>query len=161
MNMMEWFAYFSLDVITDITFGERSGFLETGTDVGGIISQNGKIMESWLYVRANKVGWQRRRLTTAQLPRMPILDQLTLKNPILFWLNRRGWFNRLPPKIGDIAYGQFTKRQQYYQENKGRSAQQETLTDNSLRAQDEHPDVREFQPFMHSMSVVGAASEST
>jgi cytochrome P450 len=56
MNMMEWFAYFSLDVITDITFGERSGFLETGTDVGGTITQTRKMMEPWLYVSGNGLG---------------------------------------------------------------------------------------------------------
>ncbi len=92
---------------------------------------------------------------------MPILDQLTLKNPMLLWFNRRGWFNRLPPVIGGIAYQQFTQRQKYYQENKGHSSHWETLTDNFLEAQEENPDVTEFQPFMHSISFVGAASEST
>jgi hypothetical protein len=56
MNMMEWFAYFSLDVITDRTFGERSGFLETGTDVTGTISENRKMMEPWLCVSGNELG---------------------------------------------------------------------------------------------------------
>jgi hypothetical protein len=92
---------------------------------------------------------------------MSILDHLTLKNPVLLWFNRRGWFNRLPPTIGGIAYRQFTQRQQYHQENKGRPTPRETLTDNFLKAQEENPDVTEFQPFMHTMSVVGAASEST
>lgn len=57
MNMMLWFGYFSLDVITDITFGERAGFLATGTDVGGTITQNRKMMEPWLYVGGNDFGW--------------------------------------------------------------------------------------------------------
>ncbi len=42
MNMMEWFAYFSLDVITDITFRGRAGFLKTGNDVGGTIVARAK-----------------------------------------------------------------------------------------------------------------------
>ena len=92
---------------------------------------------------------------------MPILDQLRLKNPLLLWFNRRGWFNRLPPSIGGIAYQQFTNRQQYRRENKGRSGQRETLTDHFLKAQEENPENAEFQPLMHCMSVVGAASEST
>ena len=56
MNTMEWFAYFSLVVITDITFGERSGFLETGTDVGGTVAQNRNMVKPWLYVGDNELG---------------------------------------------------------------------------------------------------------
>jgi hypothetical protein len=54
MSMREWFGSFSLDAITDITLGRRPGFLEIGSDVGGAIAQDCKMMDSWLYVKGRR-----------------------------------------------------------------------------------------------------------
>ena len=46
-----WLGYFSADVISEMTFGEKTGFLETGKDVQGIIMGVRRVFNPWLYVR--------------------------------------------------------------------------------------------------------------
>ena len=53
MNVMEWATYFSLDLIYEITFGERIGFVEEGRDVNGIIGAVHQTCAPWLYVSEN------------------------------------------------------------------------------------------------------------
>ena len=54
MNIMEWSAYFSLETIYDITFGERAGFVEEGRDVNGVIAGVHQMMAPVLYVSGNR-----------------------------------------------------------------------------------------------------------
>src|SRR2546423_10450041 len=37
VDFMQWLGYFSADVISEMTFGERTGFLEAGEDIENII----------------------------------------------------------------------------------------------------------------------------
>ena len=60
-----------------------------------------------------------------------------------------------------IVQRQFFEKQEYWKEAKGRPKDRETLTDVFLEAQKEHPEVKDFQPMMHSMTVIGAGTEST
>lgn len=46
-----WLGYFAADVISEMTFGEKTGFLEKGEDVQGIISSVRMVFGPWLYVR--------------------------------------------------------------------------------------------------------------
>jgi hypothetical protein len=46
-------------------------------------------------------------------------------------------------------------------ESKGRPEDRETLTDVFLRLGKEHPEIEDYQPMMHSMTVIGAATEAT
>lgn len=63
-----------------------------------------------------------------------------------------------------IIQRQFFERQEHWKEvgsMKTKSADRPTLTELFLRAQQEHPEVGDFQPYMHSMSIIGAATEAT
>ena len=51
VNLMEWLGYFSADVISEMTFGERTGFLEAGQDVHNIIGGVRQVFAPWLYAR--------------------------------------------------------------------------------------------------------------
>lgn len=98
-----------------------------------------------------------------QLIRAPFLDYLLFKNPLLLWFNKHGWFDR-PNAFWPIVQRQFFERQEYWKEvgnMKTTSGDRPTLTEMFLRAQQEHPEVPDFQPMIHSMSVIGAASEAT
>lgn len=53
MDVMEWATYFSLDLIHEITFGERAGFIQEGRDVNGVIDGVHKMMAWTLYVSEN------------------------------------------------------------------------------------------------------------
>src|SRR3954467_14942066 len=51
INFMQWLGYFSADVISEMTFGERTGFLEAGEDVENIIGGVRRVFAPWLYAR--------------------------------------------------------------------------------------------------------------
>ncbi|KAK1764032.1 cytochrome P450 [Phialemonium atrogriseum] len=60
-----WLQYYAFDVIGEMTFSKRLGFLETGSDVGGIIKD--------LEWRLNYFAW---------CGQIPILDKFLVKSPI-------------------------------------------------------------------------------
>jgi hypothetical protein len=50
MDVMDWATYWSLEVIYDLAFGERIGYVKEGKDVNGVITGVRKENEWWLYV---------------------------------------------------------------------------------------------------------------
>ena len=50
-DAMTWFTFFSLDVVTQMAFGARYGFLEQGIDVDSYVGTMHMIETLWLYVR--------------------------------------------------------------------------------------------------------------
>ncbi|RFU24689.1 hypothetical protein B7463_g11642, partial [Scytalidium lignicola] len=143
MNLMEWATYFAFEGIHVITFGERVGYIEEGRDVNGVIANVKRMVDWFLYTS-----------------RVTIIDQLTLKNPIFLWLNKHGWFDP-PNPFMPILKHQFFERQEHWKGIKGRPADRDTLNDLFLKTQQEHPEVTDFRPITHSMSVVGAGVEAT
>ncbi|KUJ11615.1 cytochrome P450 [Mollisia scopiformis] len=75
-----WLHYFAFDVIGELLFKQRIGFLEGGTDVEGIISNVGKIMS---YI--------------SLIGQMPWLDHVLMKNPIRIWMSARGIGQKASP----------------------------------------------------------------
>ena len=96
---------------------------------------------------------------TSQLSQMPWLDQVTYKNPILLWLNRKGWVRYTNP-FEPLVHRQFVERQKFWQDTNGRPSDREMILDVLLRIQKEHPEVQDFQSIMHSFSIIGGSSES-
>jgi hypothetical protein len=76
------------------------------------------------------------------------------------WYQKCAWFDR-PNPFYPIVQRQFFYRQEYWMESKGRPEDRETLTDVFLRLGKEHPEIEDYQPMMHSMTVIGAATEAT
>ena len=50
VDLPRWLGYFAADVISMLTFGQRTGFLDAGEDVRGIIGGVRVIFRPWLYV---------------------------------------------------------------------------------------------------------------
>ncbi len=50
VDLHRWFAFFTADVISNLTYGQRTGFMETGTDISSIHAGVRKIFVPWLYV---------------------------------------------------------------------------------------------------------------
>ena len=71
----EWLQWYAFDVIGEMTFGKRFGFLEQAKDIEGMIDV---VQES---------GWY-----TAVIGQMPWLDFLLAKNPFITtsWAKRKG-----------------------------------------------------------------------
>ncbi|KAF8862114.1 cytochrome P450 oxidoreductase [Acephala macrosclerotiorum] len=75
-----WLHYFAFDVIGELAFTERIGFLERATDVDGVISNLGTIVNYF-----SVVG------------QMPWLDKVLLKNPIRMWMSAHGIGQKVSP----------------------------------------------------------------
>lgn len=72
-DFTRWLQFYAFDVIGEITYGRRHGFLEHDRDVDGIVSY---LSGLFLYV--------------APVGQIPLLDSLLLKNPVYLWLSRLG-----------------------------------------------------------------------
>ncbi|CZR60133.1 related to pisatin demethylase cytochrome P450 [Phialocephala subalpina] len=75
-----WLHYFAFDVIGELAFTERIGFLERATDVDGVISNLQTIVNYF-----SVVG------------QMPWLDKVLMKNPIRMFLSAHGIGQKLSP----------------------------------------------------------------
>jgi cytochrome P450 len=72
-NFTEWLQFYAFDVIGEITYSKRHGFIEHNKDVDGIVAYLSKL---FLYV--------------APIGQIPALDKLFLKNPIYLKLAQWG-----------------------------------------------------------------------
>ncbi|KAK3941462.1 hypothetical protein QBC46DRAFT_431297 [Diplogelasinospora grovesii] len=72
-DFTRWIQFYAFDVIGEITYSKRHGFIEKNEDVEGIVDYLSKL---FLYV--------------APIGQIPILDKLFLKNPIYLKLSQWG-----------------------------------------------------------------------
>ncbi|EXJ58261.1 hypothetical protein A1O7_05686 [Cladophialophora yegresii CBS 114405] len=72
-NFILWLQYFAFDVITEITYSRRVGFVDNCEDVDGIIAWLNKIFDY-----------------QAPVGQMPWLDKLFVKNPIMTLASKYG-----------------------------------------------------------------------
>ncbi|KAI0169008.1 cytochrome P450 [Hypoxylon sp. FL1284] len=79
-NFTQWLQFYAFDVIGEITYSKRHGFLEKNEDIDGIVSYLGKL---FLYV--------------APIGQIPWLDLLFLKNPIYLKLSQWGFIDATFP----------------------------------------------------------------
>ncbi|OJD36456.1 cytochrome p450 [Diplodia corticola] len=77
-----WLQYYSFDVIGELTYSKRLGFVDRGEDVDGIIRDL-----EWLLDYVAVIG------------QLPILDRLFLKNPIRLWKSAHGYSNSNTPVV--------------------------------------------------------------
>jgi len=97
-DFSKWLQYYAFDVIGELTFSKRLGFIDGGGDVEGIISAL-----EWLLDYAAVVGLQNWKQAdkgadiSMQVGQIPSLDKLYLKNPIRLTLSRLGWTSSNTP----------------------------------------------------------------
>ncbi|KAH7153765.1 cytochrome P450 [Fusarium sp. MPI-SDFR-AT-0072] len=89
-----WLQFYAFDVIGELTFSKRLGFVERGVDIDNIIRD----LESFL----NYVSW---------IGQIPFLDKLFIKNPIKIWLVKYGFLNSSAP-VAEFARKHLVERQQ-------------------------------------------------
>lgn len=75
-----WLQYYAFDVIGELTYSRRLGFVDRGEDVDRIIGDL-----EWLLDYVAPVG------------QMPFLDRLLLKNPLRLWLTKIGLLRSVSP----------------------------------------------------------------
>lgn len=79
-DFAEWLQFYAFDVIGDITYSKRHGFLDDNRDVDGIIGYL-----SWLFSYVAPIG------------QIPVLDLIFQKNPIILLASRYGLLNTTSP----------------------------------------------------------------
>ncbi|KAH7419745.1 pisatin demethylase [Cadophora sp. MPI-SDFR-AT-0126] len=75
-----WLQYYAFDVIGELTFSKRLGFVDQGKDIDGVIS----VLERMLNYFA-VVG------------QAPWLDRVFLKNPLMLWCAEKGFVDTTSP----------------------------------------------------------------
>lgn len=50
VDLHKWNAFFTADVVSNLTYGKRTGFMESGTDISNIHAGVRKVFIPWLYV---------------------------------------------------------------------------------------------------------------
>ncbi|KAL7622225.1 hypothetical protein AAE478_007728 [Parahypoxylon ruwenzoriense] len=82
-DFTQWLQFYAFDVIGEITYSKRHGFVEKNEDIDGIVSYLGNL---FLYV--------------APIGQIPWLDRLFLKNPIYLKLSQWGFIDATMPVAG-------------------------------------------------------------
>ncbi|KAF5024142.1 hypothetical protein F66182_3776 [Fusarium sp. NRRL 66182] len=88
-----WLQFYAFDVIGELTFSKRLGFVERGVDIDNIIRD----LESFL----NYVSW---------VGQIPFLDNLLIKNPVKLWMAKNGLLNVSAP-VATFAKKHLVERQ--------------------------------------------------
>ncbi|KAI1178377.1 cytochrome P450 [Nemania sp. FL0916] len=81
-DFVRWLQFYAFDVIGEVTYGKRHGFVEKNEDVDGIVNYLGNL---FLYV--------------APIGQIPWLDRLFLKNPIYLKLSEWGIVDATNPIV--------------------------------------------------------------
>ncbi|KAH6995544.1 cytochrome P450 [Ilyonectria sp. MPI-CAGE-AT-0026] len=88
-----WLQYYAFDVIGELTYSKRLGFVEQGVDIGNIIRD----LEAFL----DYVAW---------VGQIPFLDRLLKKNPVTIWMAQHGLLNASNP-VAEFAKKHIAERQ--------------------------------------------------
>ncbi|KAM5343296.1 hypothetical protein ACJ41O_014262 [Fusarium nematophilum] len=91
-DFTQWLQFYAFDVIGEITYSKRHGFIEKNEDVEGIVAYLSKL---FLYV--------------APVGQIPFLDLLFLKNPIYLKLSQWGLFDSTFP-VAKFARARMAER---------------------------------------------------
>ncbi|KAG4435700.1 hypothetical protein IFR05_008812 [Cadophora sp. M221] len=77
-----WLQYYAFDVIGELTYSKRLGFVDRATDVDNIISSAESTLKYF-----------------AVIGQMPLMDKFFMKNPVRLWLSRIGVINASSPVV--------------------------------------------------------------
>ncbi|KAL9092982.1 MAG: hypothetical protein Q9165_004120 [Trypethelium subeluteriae] len=149
-DFSRWLQFYASDVIGELTWSKRLGFVEKNEDVDGIVGFLAKFLSY-----AGPIG------------QMPILDLFLEKNPIRLWFQRLGISSSVFP-VTKFAVDQNNSRQLEMQKvkegaevNAARGRGVDLLT-KFTQAQHDHPDFMDDTRVLTAcVSMVFAGSETT
>lgn len=155
-----WLQFYAFDVIGELTYSSKHGFLKSGQDIDGIIAYLTKYMDYLVVVRQPISLCGPELLTRKKTGQMPIMDKLFWKNPLLMWLSRIGLYDNSFPAV-PFAQRAMNQRLQAAAEGKVRQGKEDLLT-KFLDAKVLHPDVvTDKEVLAMALSMVFAGSETT
>ena len=113
-DFSQWLQFYAADVIGEITWSKRLGFIETGEDVESIISSVDELLAYAAMVSripTEKIQRSKAHISYLyQIGQMPILDYTLLdKNPIKMFLGRHNLWKSSSP-IAEFALARSRER---------------------------------------------------
>ena len=147
VDLPRWMHWYAFDVIGELTYGQAFGCLESASDVDNIL---GETREFLVYLHSSG--------------QMPWLDDVLMKNPVLLWFNRNGFFNGHPNPAVPVALKRQNER--IKRRGIGKTSKNDDgrvdLLDKFLQARDKHPEtITDKEVLGLGLSMVFAGSEST
>ena len=117
-DFTRWLQFYAFDVIGEITYSNRHGFIEKNEDIDGIVAYL-----TWLFLYVAPVSSlcfppKRPCITDHQIGQIPILDRLFLKNPIYLKLSQYGFIDSTFP-VAKFARARMAERLPDIVEGKG------------------------------------------
>ncbi|KAF9884957.1 hypothetical protein FE257_000867 [Aspergillus nanangensis] len=143
LDLATWFHWFATDVIMEITFGKRLGFLDQEEDVDGIIQT---IADRFSYVVV--VG------------QMPWLDKLWHKNPLVGFLSGLLSKQRVSPVL-NFALQRIEERTKERRDQPSITDSRRDFLTRFLDIKDSHPNISDFWIIAWCQQNVQAGSDST
>lgn len=89
LDFAKWLQYYAFDVIGEMTYSRRHGFIDEGRDVDGIIEYLCSLFD-YVAPVSSDFCQTTKPYSLNKIGQMPMLDSLWLKNPLLGYLNRLG-----------------------------------------------------------------------
>ncbi|KAI6868135.1 benzoate 4-monooxygenase cytochrome-like protein P450 [Hortaea werneckii] len=147
-NFSRWLQFFAFDVIGELTWSKRIGFVERDEDVDGIVAFIGRFLSY-----AGPIG------------QMPFLDLLWVKNPLKLYLQKLG-FDRTVFPVTKFALAQSADRSAEMEKIKQDGSLDERRGADLLmkftQAQHDHPEfMTDKQVLASCTSMIFAGSETT
>ncbi|KAI1077430.1 cytochrome P450-like protein [Whalleya microplaca] len=128
-NFYRWLQFYTFDVIGDMVYSKRHGFLESNSDVDHIVRDNARLFDY-----------------AALIGQIPLLDKLWNKNPLYLWAAKYGLVNATFP-VARFAQARLAERhpsgQSFSKENFAWEQTQDTppdLLSHFIQAKTERPD---------------------
>ncbi|KAI9717799.1 MAG: hypothetical protein M1812_004528 [Candelaria pacifica] len=146
-DFSQWLQFYAFDVIGDITYSKRHGFIERAEDIDGIIAYL-----AWLFSYVAPIG------------QIPVLDLLFLKNPLLSLLDTWGIKSSTFPvaKFARDRISERLSRKPAKIEMVEAGSGCADLLSKFLRAQRDHPDIMtDGRVLTMATSMAFAGSETT
>ncbi|KFY28483.1 hypothetical protein V491_00439 [Pseudogymnoascus sp. VKM F-3775] len=143
-DFARWLQFYAFDVIGNMTYSERHGFLERNEDIEGIIAYLGKLFS---YV--------------APIGQIPFLDLLLLKNPLYLLAAQHGFIDATFP-VARFARARLEERIASSSEPAKPSSGPPDLLSKFITAQQTHPNtVTQKEVLTLAVSMAFAGSETT
>ena len=166
-DFTRWLQFYAFDVIGEITYSQRHGFIEKNEDIDGIVAYL-----TWLfnYVAPVCMPLFNFFLTISdsfQVGQIPLLDKLILKNPLYLKLGDWGLMDVTSP-VAAFARARMSERLPTIDTDKGilptseKKGQSPDLLSKFLAAQEAHPDfMTDTLVQTMAVSMAFAGSETT
>ncbi|KAG9776578.1 benzoate 4-monooxygenase cytochrome-like protein P450, partial [Aureobasidium melanogenum] len=144
-DFAQWLQYFAFDVIGQITYSKRHGFVEKNEDIDGMVGYLGRLFS---YV--------------APVGQMPWLDLLFLKNPLVLLLDRLG-VKLFAFPVTTFAVQRMSERLSEMQsQGREKGTEKPDLLSMFLKAQTDRPEFMTDQRVLTmAVSMAFAGSETT